>query len=254
MFKVAKTQFAAEQEAKHGPVYRRSFRRFRLASLDEKLDILMYGVSARPNPSAWFLYALISTWRPGNRWASAAPPPWGINTAWNEHPHERARTTLHFVAAFGEAEEVAFLIEHGADVDARQSDGSTPLLEVAGIGGSLREFVPTEDPVLDPARLSRVVNVLIDHGADPNVQNRCGDSPLFVLNCFDCLPWSVACARLLMARGADLGLRNRHGDTFLERLGKTLDLAEVRALSDAWLLEIELSRAESTPGTKRSRL
>lgn len=74
----------------------------------------------------------------------------------------RGFTPLHCAAGHGFCEEateiVALLIRHGADVNARSTEpGFVPLHEATG---------------------SRVIELLLTHGADPSIKNDCGLTPL----------------------------------------------------------------------------
>jgi len=99
-------------------------------------------------------------------------------------PDDYGTTPLHYAAQDGYADVVKLLIEAGASLDTRAEDGSTALLLAMG----------NERGDLEPAKL------LLQAGADPNIPNRYGRTPLF---------WVVTngqaeLVRLLLQAGADV--------------------------------------------------
>jgi ankyrin repeat protein len=71
-------------------------------------------------------------------------------------------TALHFAVQENNPEIVLALLSHGACVDAKDIHGNTPLWRAA--------FNAHED--------YRLVKILVSHGADPNLRNNSGYSPL----------------------------------------------------------------------------
>jgi ankyrin repeat protein len=104
----------------------------------------------------------------------------------------RGATLLMHAAAFGNVETVRFLIDSGADINAKNDLGATALLWAA------------RDP--DKARL------LIEHGADVNVQSKQGRTPLMLAAFRDGGSDIVA---LLLAKGSNVNARDGVGDTAL---------------------------------------
>ena len=79
-------------------------------------------------------------------------------------------TALGMAAAFGKTDVAIALIEGGADLDARNKDGNTPLHSAS--------FLCYPD----------IVPALVDKGADKNARNNSGSTPLEGVE----LPWAVA--------------------------------------------------------------
>ena len=86
------------------------------------------------------------------------------------NPEGNKDTALAMAAAFGKTDVAIALIEGGADLDARNKDGTTPLHSAS--------FLCYPD----------IVQALVDKGADKNARNNSGSTPLEGVE----LPWAVA--------------------------------------------------------------
>jgi len=101
---------------------------------------------------------------------------------------------------FGRIDVVRLLLDHNADVDARDNDGDTPLL-CAAVCGQLK-----------------VVQILLDRNVEINARSNDGSTPLHIasegpLGQFERHPDIV---QLLLDHGANAQLRNLNGKTASE--------------------------------------
>jgi hypothetical protein len=78
----------------------------------------------------------------------------------NEKAPDSGGSPLHTAAVFGQLEAVRALVQAGADVNARNNDGSTPLIVAA--------FLCRTD----------IVQHLLAHGADKNAKDKAGHTAL----------------------------------------------------------------------------
>ncbi|MCC6003801.1 MAG: ankyrin repeat domain-containing protein [Thermofilum sp.] len=108
-------------------------------------------------------------------------------------------TPLHWAAFLGHVDVVRLLLEHGAEVNARNKYGETPLHRAAAYGRA------------DAARL------LLEHGADVNARDEYGWTPLHVA----ALQGRADVARLLLEHGADVNVRTTGAIVFVEDFTKS---------------------------------
>ncbi len=120
----------------------------------------------------------------------------------------------------GHAKLLKSLLDRGADVNARSSDGNTALHTGALQGGV------------------HVVRLLLDQGADPNATNDRGETPLHMAIKGDGLVENV---RLLLAARANPSLRNRE-------LISPIRLAAIRGLIPAYRILLEASGGKEPAG------
>ena len=108
-------------------------------------------------------------------------------------------TALHQAARCGSLKVLQLLLNNGADIAARDSNGNTPLHFVCGS--------PTSKMRKSDISL-KVSGLLLDNGADVNAVNFAGRTALH----FATMNEQTSLMQLLLARGADVTLRNRDGD------------------------------------------
>lgn len=153
----------------------------------------------------------------------------------------RGQTLLHEAALAGEADLAAVLMRSGADPDARESEGHTPLYR-ASTGEVARVLLAagaTADAASGPTRgtalhqASRrghvsVVQALLDHGARIDARDAKGQTPLRrAVNCRQ-----VQVVRLLVRHGADPHAADRHGVTPLDA-ARTAEMKQALAAAGA---------------------
>ncbi|EEY60652.1 uncharacterized protein PITG_13389 [Phytophthora infestans T30-4] len=130
------------------------------------------------------------------------------------------QTSMHVLATFGDLKAAQWLLERGADVEARDAGdnlplhlaaaycslpvdehGNTPLTNAAFVSQSTAPHFASGDQTTQYA----VTKLLLQHGADVNAVNDDGDTALFgaVHNEYD------AVVKLLLAHGADARVRRR---------------------------------------------
>lgn len=106
-------------------------------------------------------------------------------------------TALHYAAAYGHAEIVELLLAEGADVDAANAAGGTPLgVAAMGVGAS-----------------ERVARLLIAKGANVNARNPDGRTVLHKA----VMSGNAGVVEVLLSSGADDRIKDKDGKTPLER-------------------------------------
>jgi hemoglobin len=149
----------------------------------------------------------------------------------------RGQTLLHDAALVGEAELAAVLVRSGADPDAREAGGHTPLYR-ASTGDVARVLLtagatvdvasgPTRGTALHQASRRGCVSVaqaLLDHAATIDARDAKGETPLRrAVNCRQ-----IEIVRLLVRHGADPRAPDRRGVTPLD-VARTAEMKQVLA-------------------------
>ena len=104
--------------------------------------------------------------------------------------------TLYRAAGDGNTTQVLALLDSGVDVNGRTSDGSYALNRAA-------VFNEVE-----------VMQLLLERGADPNVQNREGDTPLICATKY--AGGHAATVKALVEAGTNLAIKDKDGKTALD--------------------------------------
>ena len=105
------------------------------------------------------------------------------------------RTVLHEAAEQDKQEIADYLIQHGAEVNTKDSNGETPLYVAARVNSV------------------EVAKLLLEHGAKVNTKDNDGLTPLLVATSVN----SVEVAKLLLQHGAEVNTKSSNGDTPLHR-------------------------------------
>ncbi|KAK2865973.1 hypothetical protein Q7C36_002029 [Tachysurus vachellii] len=112
----------------------------------------------------------------------------------------RKSTPLHFSSGFGRRDVVSYLLQHGANVHARDDGGLVSLHNACSFGHA------------------EVVDLLLQHGADPNSRDNWNYTPLHEA----AIKGKIDVCIVLLQHGAEPSVRNTDGRT-------ALDLAETSA-------------------------
>lgn len=122
------------------------------------------------------------------------------------------QAALMYAASAGNVGCARLLLDHGANIEVKGSDGNTPLIDAAfdtRIGDS-----------------AATLKALLEAGAKIEARNGAGQTALIVLG------WSgnTDCVRLLLERGADRNAKDRQGKTALDYARENKRLEVVRLL------------------------
>ena len=128
---------------------------------------------------------------PDPRSSGAAGQTDGMDGADLEARDANGWTPLHLAASSGRAKVVNLLLDRGADIDARDANGCTPLHDAAS------------------SERAKVVNLLLDRGADIDARDANGCTPLYRAAILE----RVRFVNLLADRGADIDARDANGCT-----------------------------------------
>jgi uncharacterized protein len=117
-------------------------------------------------------------------------------------------TPMMRAAKNGDAAAIRLLLDHGADFNARQKNGTTPLMFAAGLGYGTGTFA---NDYATPAELLECVKILVAAGADVNAVSEAGQTPLhFGAQASDDI------VKFLAASGAKLDVKDKQGRTPVE--------------------------------------
>ena len=153
---------------------------------------------------------------------------------------QRGTTLLMHAAAIGSPEAVKFLLDKGADVNARNELDATPLILGAGNPEKARMLVEKGADVNAHSKLGRTpliiaagcdgctstVKLLLDKGADPNAKDKQGNLALVAAATAD----NLDSVNLLLAKGAGADAPDKQGYTPLSWAASNCNLAAVKLL------------------------
>ncbi len=140
---------------------------------------------------------------------------------------ENGTTALLLAARYRNTDCVELLIEHGADPNAANDDGATPLHWGAGS--------------------MEIVRLLIEKWADPNARSKLGNTPLISAAGY---PGSSQVVKLLLERGADVHAWNEEGDTALIQAALAQDPETVKLLAARGAVTSPTERPQGKRGEK----
>jgi len=126
--------------------------------------------------------------------------------------HKDWETPLHYAAEAGAVEAIQALVDSGIDVDTRKDQGLSALLNTLKTGR--------------PDFTTKVVTVLLDNGADPNLTDERGNSALH----FAAAKGMTEVIPNLIENKANIDLQNGIGDTPLHRAAKSNKVEAVSLL------------------------
>jgi uncharacterized protein len=131
-------------------------------------------------------------------------------------------TALMAASIRGHADAVNVLVEHGAEIEAREKSFGCTALMFASLAGT-----------------SGAVEMLLGYGADPNARDRFGRTALMAAAAVG----NIRTVRLLMAEGADVHLESAFGTT-------AADLSAIEGHTEITALLMPPPRAGETAGRR----
>ena len=124
---------------------------------------------------------------------------------------ERGSTPLLLATYYGHLEVAKFILENGAEVDAKDSSGNTALMGVCFKG------------------YKEIAEVLVRSGANVNHVNSMGATSLIYAATFN----QVGIAKILLENGADINTKDARGNTALDN-AKMQEATEMIELLEAY--------------------
>ena len=128
----------------------------------------------------------------------------------NEKKDPEGKTPLISAALYGDIDAVRRLLDQGANIQARDGFGRTPLIAATATWNG-----PMECSV-------EIVLLLLDRGSDVNAQNKKGRTALMEALAHRQFERQREMVVLLLSRKPDLSLRDRGGQTALAMAGESL--------------------------------
>lgn len=116
----------------------------------------------------------------------------------------------------GNVEKIKLLLENGADVNAKDDKGWTPLM-MASRHSNTSSNIET-------------VNLLLQNGADVNAKQNTGWTPLMLASRYSNTDSNIQTVKLLLQNGADVNLKNNDGWTPLKLASKNSNTETVKLL------------------------
>ncbi len=111
---------------------------------------------------------------------------------------------IHWAVRKNHLKLLKLLVEHGADVNVQDAQENTPLHEAIEKGKSLFLYLGTEGAPEIKEDNTAIVEFLLKSGADPNIPNKRGETPIFYVRTF-------SDAKLLLQYGANVHVKDKEG-------------------------------------------
>ncbi|MBV9766577.1 MAG: ankyrin repeat domain-containing protein [Acidobacteriaceae bacterium] len=161
------------------------------------------------------------------RLTAAVPPPQSLpKQVTDSEEHRALGDALHAAVRLGQLDQVESLTAQGADVNARDALGSTPLLDAAWSGNT------------------EIANFLLAHGADANaIHTEARSTPLY----YAVIRGRPGMVKLLLGSGARVDLSYREGQTALHLACARGNLPIVESLLSAQANAGALNANGNTP-------
>ena len=120
-----------------------------------------------------------------------------INHISEEFSYSHYSHTPLTLASIGGYEIVKLLIEHGADINAKNNNGWTALMWAL---------------VSNNAEYLEIIKLLVENGANINTKNNNGDTALIIASRYT---WRLKAVKYLVGNGADINAKNNNNETSL---------------------------------------
>ena len=148
----------------------------------------------------------------------------------NRRDSKQQATPLHFASFRGQLEIALALLDHGADVNARNADDQTPIHRVSLSPRLTRKFESGYQEV----EANRLAQILLERGADVNARDKDQATPLHSASFMS----NLETARVLLDHGANIHAKNILGQTPLHIVSQ----GGYHSGSEPTLVELLLSR------------
>ena len=121
-----------------------------------------------------------------------------LNDGANVHQKDNAGcTALHRAAEYGHTDIAQCLLENNAVVNCGDNRGNTPLLYTTEYYGN-----------------PKLIQLLLEHGANPSYTNCNGYTALYLVNGNDCISDEIECIEILLRNGANIAGLLAQGEPF----------------------------------------
>ena len=121
-------------------------------------------------------------------------------------------TALHFaigrsIGRSSVEEIINLLINYGANLDAQDEEGRTPLHIAVFLSKIGRFYFERFESANARVQSAKAIKILLAHGANPNIQDELGMTPLHMAACVE----SAKAIKILLAHGANPNIQDKYG-------------------------------------------